>query len=82
MNLFKLGLIAAIAAGMAVAQPAVPARGPGRQMVRQRMMKALDLTDSQKEQARQIFQQARKTAQPVAKQLKDNRQALQAAFRK
>ena len=44
------------------------------------MMKALDLTDAQKQQAKEIFQQARETAQPVAKQLKDNREALQTAI--
>jgi protein CpxP len=81
MNLFRIGLIAAIAAGLAIAQPAVPARGAGRQAARHRMMKALDLTDAQKQQARLIFQQARETAQPVAKQLKDNREALQAAIK-
>jgi Spy/CpxP family protein refolding chaperone len=80
MNLFRFGLIAALAAGMAFAQPAVPARGAGRQMARHRMMKALDLTDAQKQQAKQIFQQAREAAQPVAKQLKDNRDALQTAI--
>jgi Spy/CpxP family protein refolding chaperone len=80
MNLFRFGLIAAMAAGMALAQPAAPARGAGRQVARHRMMKALDLTDAQKEQARQIFQQARETAKPVAQQLKDNRESLRVAI--
>lgn len=80
MNLFRIGLVAAIAAGLVIAQPAVPARGAGRQVARHRMMNALDLTDAQKQQAKEIFQQARETAQPVAKQLKDTREALHAAI--
>ena len=82
MNLMKITLTAALAAGMALAQ-AGPAQGPGkgagRMMVRNRMFHALNLTDAQKQQAKDIFSRARETAAPVAKQLRENRQALSAA---
>ena len=81
MNLFSnFGLIAAMAAGLAVAQPAVPARGAGRQAARHRMMNAFTYGRAGAE-AKEIFQQARETALPVAKQLKDNREAMQAAIK-
>jgi Spy/CpxP family protein refolding chaperone len=38
--------------------------------------RSLNLTDSQKQQAKAIFQQQRQTAQPVRQQLQQNRQAL------
>ena len=41
-----------------------------------RIAQQLNLTDTQKQQAKTIFQQARQTAQPVREQLKQNRQAL------
>lgn len=44
-----------------------------------RIAQALNLTDSQKQQAREIFQQARHSAQPVRQELKQNREALTAA---
>jgi len=81
MNVFKIATIAALAAGMAIAQPATPAQGGGHKAARHRMFQALDLSDAQKQQAKQIFQQARETAQPVAKQLRENREALQAAVK-
>jgi len=88
----KLTAMAALAAGMALAQttpaPAQPPQpGPARQqairrgMARQRMMQALNLTDSQKQQAKSIFQQTRQTAKPLADQLKQNREALSAAIK-
>ena len=40
---------------------------------------ALNLTDSQKGQARTIFQQARQSAEPVRQELKQNRETLAAA---
>lgn len=41
--------------------------------------RALNLTDDQKTQAKQIFQTGRTSAQPIAAQLKEARQALAAA---
>ena len=43
------------------------------------MAQALNLTDSQKEQARTIFQQAHESAQPIRQELKQNREKLEAA---
>jgi Spy/CpxP family protein refolding chaperone len=83
-HLSKIAAVAAMAAGMALAQtPAAPAQGHGgmRHAVRQRMMSALNLTDSQKQQARAIFQQAKQSAEPVRAQLKQNREALAAAVK-
>jgi Spy/CpxP family protein refolding chaperone len=40
---------------------------------------ALNLTDSQKEQARTMFEQARQSAEPVLQELKQNHEALTAA---
>ena len=48
-------------------------------MVQKRMLKALNLTDTQKQQAKTILQSARQTAQPLAQQLKQDRAALTAA---
>jgi Spy/CpxP family protein refolding chaperone len=44
-----------------------------------RLTSDLNLTDSQKQQAQQIFQSARQSAEPIHAQLKQNRQALHAA---
>ncbi|HVW09767.1 MAG TPA: Spy/CpxP family protein refolding chaperone [Bryobacteraceae bacterium] len=46
-----------------------------------RAAKALNLTDAQKSQIKSIRQQARSTAQPIASQLRQNRQALNAAIK-
>jgi periplasmic protein CpxP/Spy len=85
--------VAAMAAGMAVAQTAAPAPAPApqpgqkagrlgmRRMFVNRMAKALNLTDAQKQQAKGIFQQAKQDGKPVAQQLRDNRQALNAAVK-
>jgi Spy/CpxP family protein refolding chaperone len=44
-------------------------------------MQALNLTDSQKQQAKAIFQQTRETTKPIADQLKQNHEALTAAIK-
>jgi protein CpxP len=92
-GLIKFAAVAAMATGMALAQtpanPAPPAsptqqaQKPGkmRAAVRHRMMKALGLTDAQKQQAKVIFQQAKQQTQPLAQQLKQNREALAAAVK-
>lgn len=82
-----LAAIGALAAGVALAQtsaPATPQTGAGRaagvrSRVRQRMLQALNLTDAQKQQAKAIFQATRAQAQPLAQQLKQARQTLEAA---
>lgn len=79
--LVKFATIATVAAGMALAQtPATPAH-PIKHALRTRMMQALNLTDSQKQQAEAIFQQAKQNAQPLREQLKQNREALTAAVK-
>src|SRR3954454_7361591 len=91
-HIMKFATVAALAAGMAMAQvPAAPADGAqpraGRAWrahkgaVRQRMAQALNLSDAQKQQAKAIFQQAKQNAQPLAQQLKQNREALAAAVK-
>lgn len=85
--LTRFAAAAALAAGMAFAQaPAsapqpAPAKVKPRAMVRRRMMKALDLTAAQKQQARTIFQQAKESSQTIRQQLKQNREALAAAVK-
>ncbi|MGD0870177.1 MAG: Spy/CpxP family protein refolding chaperone [Bryobacteraceae bacterium] len=48
--------------------------------MQKRMLQVLDLTDTQKQQAKTILQSARQTAQPLAQQLKQDRAALTAAI--
>jgi Spy/CpxP family protein refolding chaperone len=43
-----------------------------------RVAQALNLTNSQKEQARTIYQHARETAQPIREEVKQNREKLSA----
>ena len=85
-NLMKLAAIGAMAAGMAFAQtstpPAATGRGPAamKGRVQKRMMKVLNLTDAQKQQAKTIREATKQQAQPVAQQLKQERQSLNAAI--
>ena len=87
MTFVRFATVAAMAAGMALAQapaaPAYPRAGKTMaiQAMRGRMLKALNPTDAQKQQARAAMQQARQNAQPVAQQLRANRQALAAAVK-
>jgi len=85
-NLMKIAAIGFLAAGLGLGQtatttPAAGARkGQGiRAVLQKRMMQSLNLTDAQKQQIKTIRQGARQTAQPVAQELKQNRQALAAA---
>ena len=86
----KVAAVAALAGGMAFAQtqtenpqPAPAQTHQGRHAaVRgrlQHLAQVLNLTDSQKQEARTIFQQARQSARPVRQELRQNRQALAAA---
>jgi Spy/CpxP family protein refolding chaperone len=87
MKRILIGIAAAgvLAAGFAIAQTtATPQAGAAqgnspRALVQKRMLQALNLTDTQKQQAKTIFQSARQTAQPLAQQLKQDRAALTAA---
>jgi Spy/CpxP family protein refolding chaperone len=87
-HLMRFSAVAALAAGMLFAQAPSTAGQPGsgktavrpRAVVRQRIAKALNLTDAQKQQAQAIIQQTRQTVQPLRQQAKQNRQALMAAI--
>jgi Spy/CpxP family protein refolding chaperone len=90
LTIARFATVAAMAAGMAIAQTPAPTAGQdqpraGKRMAKQamrgRMARALNLTPAQKEQAKAIHQQARQKAQPLAKQLKANREALAAAVK-
>ncbi|MGA2197726.1 MAG: Spy/CpxP family protein refolding chaperone [Bryobacteraceae bacterium] len=76
-----IAAVGALAAGLAIAQTtAAPQAGAARgRGVRARMIKALNLTDTQRQQAKTILQSAKQTAQPLAQQLKQDRAALTAA---
>lgn len=90
-SLTKYAAVSALAAGMAFAQASAvsnsPTNAPKAQEGRcgfmrqhlEHLAQTLNLTDSQKQQARTIFQQARQSAQPVRQELKQNREALSAA---
>lgn len=85
----RFAVVAALATGMALAQTPSTTPQPGngkaamgpRAKVRRRVVQALNLTGEQKQQAQTIFQQARQSARPLAQELKQNRQALQAAVK-
>src|ERR1035438_10015169 len=90
-RLVKLAMAAALVTGLALAQtpasstPASPAGKAKaktvRGNIRHRMVKALALTPTQKQQAKALFQQTRKANEPLRAQLKQNRQALSAAVK-
>ena len=88
--LTRFATVAALAAGMAFAQapsPATPQAAAGttaknpRGALRHRMLKALNLSAAQKQQAKAIFQQTKQNVQPIAQQAKQNREALAAAVK-
>jgi Spy/CpxP family protein refolding chaperone len=97
----KYAAIAAVAAGIAFAQPPTtdtqsdPAntqvqgqeqeqeqeqgRGMWGRMDLDRMAQALNLTDTQRTQARTIFEQAAESARPIRQEMRQNRERLSAA---
>jgi Spy/CpxP family protein refolding chaperone len=90
LTIARFATVAAMAAGLALAQAPAPTAGQdqpraGKRMARQamkgRLARALNLTPAQKEQAKSIHQQARQNAEPLMKQLKTNREALAAAVK-
>jgi len=88
-NWMKLATVAALAAGIALAQAPVTnpetqpthRQGAARGNARRHMFQALNLTDVQKQQARSIFAEARKSTAPLRQQLQQNRQAYRAAVK-
>jgi len=79
MTIAALGVLAAgcLIAQTVATSPDGAAKGKG---VRAQMMKELNLTPAQKQQAKTIFQSARQTAQPLTQQLQQDRAALRAAI--
>ena len=85
----KYAAVATLAVGIVFAQAPTGNLQPGAstQQGRRGFMRwnlehiaqALNLTDSQKEQARTIFQQARQSAEPIRQELRQNREKLSAA---
>jgi Spy/CpxP family protein refolding chaperone len=85
----KHAAVATLAVGIVFAQAPTSnlQRGASTQQGRSGFMRwnlehiaqALNLSDSQKEQARTIFQQARQSAEPVRQELKQNHETLAAA---
>jgi Spy/CpxP family protein refolding chaperone len=80
--------VSILAAGMALGQstPAPNAPHAGRHSAQagtmlDRLSAKLNLTDTQKQQAQSIFSAARQSAKPVRAQLRQERQALQAAVK-
>jgi protein CpxP len=82
--------MAALASGMMFAQaPAPPAQPQSpaqrwqqrRGQMFDRMAAQLNLTDSQKQQAKSIMQSARESARPISQQIRQNRLALRDAVK-
>ena len=91
-SFMKYAGVAALATGMVFAQAPAGSSQSGTTQAQQgrrgfmrrhlnRMAQQLNLTDSQKQQSRAIFQQARQSAQPIRQELRQNREALQAAVK-
>jgi len=89
-RLIRFGAVAAMAAGMAFAQApakAPPQLPPGHPMAQrrgefqERMMQELNLSATQREEAKAIFDKARETAKPVRGELRQNREELRAAIK-
>jgi Spy/CpxP family protein refolding chaperone len=92
-TLIRFATTAAMAAGMAFAQapaaaPQQSSPSPHRGMMmeqrrgeHERMMQELNLTDTQKQEAKAIFQKAREDAKPVRDEMRLNHEALYAAIK-
>ena len=80
--MIRLLAVTTLAAGMAFAQNAT-AGGRARPMaraLRQRVLRQLNLTPEQQQQAKGILQQAKTDAEPLRQELKQNRQAMSQAI--
>lgn len=71
----------AMAAGMALAQPAADHSNNRRAMFRERIAQELNLNDAQKAQAKSIFAATRQETAPLRSQLKQDRAALRIAVK-
>jgi len=81
-SILKPAAVISLAAGLIVAQGPSAKRLPGSTGGRgfnghvEHLAQALNLTDSQKEQAQTIFRNARESSQPIQEELKRNRDRL------
>jgi Spy/CpxP family protein refolding chaperone len=75
--------LALLAGAIAFAQAPAPSPETPARKARpaRRMMNRLDLSESQKQQAKTLFEQSRQNAEPIRQQLKKNREALTAAIK-
>lgn len=91
-SLMRFGAVAAMAAGMVFAQAQAPAyqqSSTGQQQMtpqqrrerfHERMIRELNLTPAQQQQAKAIFGKERAESKPIRDQLRQNREALQSAI--
>jgi Spy/CpxP family protein refolding chaperone len=85
---FRFAAVTALAAGTTIVQiravsaQSGPANSPEhRAFAHPQMMEVLNLTTTQKEQANTIFSDARQRAQPIRQEMRQNREALDAAVK-
>jgi Spy/CpxP family protein refolding chaperone len=71
--------LGAMAAGMALAQTSAPSPAAPKARLTKNLIQALDLSAAQKQQGKTILQNTRQQTQPLAQQLKADRQSLSAA---
>ena len=87
--LFQFAAVTALSAGIGLAQaPATntqpaPQKAPFRHPMfgHEQMMQALNLTATQKQQSKTIFDDARQKAEPIRQEMRQNREALHAAVK-
>src|SRR5438309_248515 len=88
-HLLQFAAVTALATGMVLAQTPAPGAQPAPQKTpfahpmfgREQMMQALNLTPAQKQQADTIFSDAKQKAGPVRQEMRQNREALNAAVK-
>ena len=88
-HLFQFAAVTALTAGTVLAQSPgaapqlLPEKAPFAHPMfgHQQMMKALNLTPTQEQQARTIFEDARQKARPIRQEIEQKREALHAAMK-
>src|SRR5690349_20554769 len=84
-HFFQFAAVTALAVSMSFAQ--TPSSAPGKtpyahgMFQHERMMKELNLTPDQQQQAKKIFADSRQKAQPIRQEMRQNREALNAAMK-
>jgi Spy/CpxP family protein refolding chaperone len=88
-HLFQFAAVTALAAGMALAQAPTTSTQPAPQKApfrhpmfgHEQMMQALNLSPTQKQQSKTIFDDAKQKAEPIRQEMRQNREALHAAVK-